>query len=372
MIRVCHMTSAHEEEDIRIFHKECVSLAKAGYEVYLVERGESREKDGVHIVGVGDIPRSRRRRMTEGVRKVYEAARALDADVYHFHDPELISCGLKLKKAGKKVIFDSHEKYTDQIAVKEYLPAWVARTIAAAYGSYERRALKKLDAVIFPCTLNGKNPFAGQCKRAVLISNATILGEFFEKYDPCSPRQEGLVCYVGGLTEPRGITNCMKGAYKAGATLALGGAFSPPEYQEALRQDPAYSCVEYRGMLDREGVRALLASSQVGLCVLRDVGQYLKIETFGIKVYEYMSMGLPVLLSHSAYNDKMMERYGFGVCVDPDDTDQIAAAIADLLEHPDKARQMGENGRRAVAEEFNWGVEEKKLLTLYEDILNER
>ena len=51
MIRVCHMTSAHDPEDIRIFHKECVSLAKAGYEVYLVERGESYEKNGVHIVG---------------------------------------------------------------------------------------------------------------------------------------------------------------------------------------------------------------------------------------------------------------------------------------------------------------------------------
>ena len=46
MIKVCHMTCAHGEEDVRIFHKECVSLAKADYDTYLVERGESREKDG--------------------------------------------------------------------------------------------------------------------------------------------------------------------------------------------------------------------------------------------------------------------------------------------------------------------------------------
>lgn len=44
MIKVCHMTSAHGEEDVRIFHKECVSLAKAGYDTYLVERGESRRE----------------------------------------------------------------------------------------------------------------------------------------------------------------------------------------------------------------------------------------------------------------------------------------------------------------------------------------
>ena len=102
MFKVCHMTSAHGVEDIRIFHKECVSLAKAGYDVYLVERGESYEKDGVHIVGVGEILKSRRKRMTEGAKKVYEAARAVDADIYHLHDPELLPYGLKLKKQGRR------------------------------------------------------------------------------------------------------------------------------------------------------------------------------------------------------------------------------------------------------------------------------
>ena len=53
MIRVCHMTSVHPAEDVRILQKERVSLPKARYDVYLVERGESCEKDGVHIVGVG-------------------------------------------------------------------------------------------------------------------------------------------------------------------------------------------------------------------------------------------------------------------------------------------------------------------------------
>lgn len=372
MIRVCHMTSAHDPEDIRIFHKECVSLAKAGYEVYLVERGESYEKNGVHIVGVGTIPTGRLKRMTEGAKKVYEAAKALDAEIYHFHDPELLPYGLRLKKAGKKVIFDSHEKYTDQIAVKEYLPRWVAKAVSSIYGSYERHVLRKLDAVVIPSTLNGIDPFMGQCRHTAIISNAAVLDELFDQYDPNRARRDNLVCYVGGLTEPRGITNCMRAAHRAGAVLALGGRFSPPEYEKTLQEDPAYTCIEYRGLLDRSGVRDLLNQSSAGLCVLQDVGQYLKIETFGIKVYEYMSMGLPVILSHSAYNDRMMEKYKFGICVKPDNVEDIASAIRYLLDHPREARQMGENGRRAVQEEFNWSVEEKKLLALYEDILNEK
>ena len=45
MIKVCHMTSAHQPGDTRIFQKECVSLAKAGYQVFLVQRGELRCPD---------------------------------------------------------------------------------------------------------------------------------------------------------------------------------------------------------------------------------------------------------------------------------------------------------------------------------------
>ena len=372
MYKVCHMTSAHEAWDDRIFHKECVSLAREGYEVYLVQRGESGEKNGIHIIGVGEMPTSRRRRITEGTRKVYEAAKAVDADLYHFHDPELLPYGLKLKRAGKKVIFDSHEKYTEQIAAKPYLPRWLAHLISGCYGAYEHQVLRKLDAVIFPCTMDGKNPFAGQCKRTPLISNAAILGEFFDFYDPNAPKMDRQVCYVGGLTRERGITAAVQAAHRAKATLVLAGSFSPQSYGDELQVLPEYASVCYRGLLDRTGVRDLLAQSRVGLCTLLDVGQYLKIDTFGIKVYEYMSMALPVILSHSAYNDRMIEKYRFGICVDPEQVDELSNAIRYLLDHPDEARQMGENGRRAVEQQFNWGVEEKKLLALYNDILNDK
>lgn len=371
MKRVCHMTSAHDPEDVRIFGKECVSLARAGYETYLVESGESYEKDGVHIVGVGEIPTSRRKRMTEGAKRVYSAAKAIDADLYHFHDPELLPYGLKLKHAGKAVIFDSHECYKEQLRYKPYLSPWVASVIAKAYGVYEQYALRRLDAVIFPCTMGGKNPFAGRCRRAAIISNAAILDEFYDRYDAGCSKKPRQVCYVGGLTEERGITSAVKAAPKADAVLALAGTFSSVDYESQLRAMPEFSHVDVRGRLNRVEVSELLNESCVGLCALLNQGQYLKIDTFGIKVYEYLSEGLPVILSHSAYNDRMVEKYGFGICATPDDPDDIARAIKYILDHPDEAKQMGANGRKAIKEEFNWSVEEKKLLSLYENILGE-
>lgn len=368
MIKVCHMTSVHGEEDVRIFHKECVSLANAGYEVYLVERGESYDKNGVHIVGVGDIPKSRRKRMTEGAKRVYQKALELDCDIYHFHDPELLPYGLKLKKHGKKVIFDSHERYTYQLRDKPYLPGWVTRPMAKAYGLYERCVLKKIDAVIFPCLKDGVHPFEGQCKRVCTVNNVPLLEELYDRYDSRIEKYERSIVYVGGLTYSRGITHLIKAAGKSNAVAYLGGDFSSEEYQKKVEALPEYPCVRYKGKLNRQEVCDLLQRCQIGMANILNVGQYNQYDNLATKVYEYMALGLPVILTHSAYNDSAMEQYQFGICVDPTNVDEIANAIRYLLDNPEEAHRMGENGRRAVEQEFNWDVEEKKLLKLYEEL----
>lgn len=371
MKKVCHMTSAHAPGDTRIFHKECTSLAKAGYEVYLVQRGESGEENGVHIVGVGQPIGGRLSRMTTFANKVYEAALALDADLYHFHDPELMLYGLKLKRRGKKVIFDSHENNSVQMRKKPYLPAWCSKLLAKSYTVLENYALKKLDGAIFPCTIGGKNPFQGKCIHTALVDNSVELEVFYDHYDPEVSKTEGLVCHVGSLTHSRGITANILAAHMADCKLVLAGKFSPSQYEEKLRSMPDFSCVDYRGFLAREEILSLLQESQIGLCTLLDVGQYWKAENLATKIGEYLSMGLPVIMNASPFNLKFVERWHCGICVNPENVEEIASGIRYLLDHPEEARQMGENGRRAVKEEFNWGIEEKKLLALYEEILGE-
>ena len=86
------------------------------------------------------------------------------------------------------------------------------------------------------------------------------------------------------------------------------------------------------------------------------------------KIFEEMMAGLPVICTDFSLWREFVERYHCGVCVDPEDVDQVVLALRRLLEHPEEARQMGENGRRAVREAFNWSVEEQTLLGLYRDL----
>lgn len=367
MNKVCHMTSGHKNNDIRIFHKECTSLAKAGYKVYLVASGESSNKNGVHLIGIGEPPKSRFKRMTLVTKNIYKKAFDLDADIYHLHDPELLPYGLKLKKKGKKVIFDSHEIYSAQILEKKYMPKRLRKIIAILYKTYESHVIKKLDAVIIPCTIGGENVFSF-AKKTVFIDNTPLISELSDKYQERDISDCRSICYTGGLTYDRGIIHLIEAAYKAGVKLILAGNFMPPSFGDEIKKMPGHGNVEYKGYLDRTGIVNVYRESAIGMCTILSVGQYNKGDNFPTKVYEYMSMGIPVILTDSPFARRVLEKYEFGICVQPDNSDDIASAISFLISNPVIAKQMGEIGRKAILELFNWDIEEVKLLQLYREL----
>ena len=371
-IKVCHITSVHQRYDTRIFHKECTSLANAGYDVtLLVADGKKDEvRNGVKIVSTDYVPTSRYRRILLSGHIMFKAARQIDAEIYHLHDPELLPLGKKLKRCGKKVIFDSHENYPAQIACKQYLPKTLRWCVSKIYRHYETGALKKYDAVVAPCTFfGGTNIFEGRCKRTKIISNALLLNEFYDKYDHALEKNGNAICHVGGLTYERGITHLIKAAYKAGVKLILAGKFSPEGYHEQLKKMPEYQCVDYRGFLPREELLRVYKESSAGIATILNIGQYNTGDNFATKVYEYMSMGLPVILSKYKYAKDVLSELKFGLVVNPSDIEEIANAICFLRNNPNITAEMGANGRKAVITEFNWEVEVKKLLELYINIL---
>lgn len=373
MTKVCHLSSAHAPNDTRIFHKQCASLAKAGYQVSFVVKAKDAQsvgcttQKGVQVIQVPVDSSSRFKRMLFGAKAVYQKALEVDADIYEFHDPELLPYGLKLAKKGKKVIFDSHEDYPTQIMEKEWIPTLLRRMISSAYRAYETHVVKQLDAVLFPCTKNGINIFENRAKQVVILSNAVMLEEM------TPPQQEAqkpgdTICCTGSLTYQRGITHLIRAAHQAGVKLILAGQYSSEEYRRELEAMPEYSCVEYLGYIGRQELAQVYARSSIGMSTILNVGQYASLDNFPTKVYEYMAAGLPVIVSDYPFMRRSVQQDDFGIAVDPVDVQAVAQAIGAILSDPQRAQQMGENGRQAVLQKYNWDIELKKLLELYDSL----
>lgn len=364
---VAHLTSVHPRYDTRIFLKQCRSLARAGQQVTLVVadgKGDE-DKDGVAISDVG-ASRGRVDRMIGAARRVYSRASQLDADIYHLHDPELLPVALKLKRRGKRVIFDAHEDLPRQILSKPYLHPVVRWPISLTMTGFERFACRRLDRVV-GATPAITEKFAAMGVSASNINNYPILGELENEVAQGDKARE--VCYVGGIGAIRGIAQVISamGLSAGGTRLNLAGAFAEGRLKAQLQQEAGWTRVNEFGFLDRNQVREVLGRSVAGLVTFLPEPNH--IESQPNKMFEYMSAGLPVIASNFPLWREIIEGNDCGICVDPLDPKAIAGAIDRLVDNPDLARQMGENGRRAVHERYNWGQEEKKLLALYESLI---
>ena len=372
-IKICHMTSAHDSHDIRILEKECVSLAKIpNYEVFLVAKGSSYKYKNVNVIGIGDFEGSSRvKRIFNVSKKICRVAIDLDADIYHFHDPELLLYVKKLKQNGKKIIFDSHENSYAQILEKGYIPKYLRILVAKSYLMIENHACKYLEGAIFPCLYEGKHIFEGRVKNCGFINNVPILEEFNRYIDKKHNIKDEryIACYVGSLSESRGIENIIDACYKADVKLILGGAFSSSEFEEKMKNKREYEIVDYRGLCSREEVFEIYRQCFIGLNLLLPVGQYPKSDNLSTKVYEYMMMGMPCIISDFNYNKMIVNKYKCGIVVNPNNVDDIVNAINYIINNPKEALKMGARGKELVKEELNWDIEEKKLYDFYKKII---
>lgn len=359
-MKICHMTSVHPWDDVRIFLKECQALAKAGYDVYLVAEGIDREEKGVHIVGCGEKPAGRRARMGQFARIVYEKALALDCDVYHFHDPELLPYGVKLKDAGKMVIFDSHEDVSGQILDKEWIPGPLRSIISFVYKIYETMCVKKFDAVV-AATPHIAELFSGRAKKTIDINNFPKLDDIVFHEAPFDEREK-VICFAGGINELRGESVMLQAMKNVYGKLVLAGPYDENGVYR-LKGDN----VSYLGKINRKSVNELYGKSRIGIVLYQPAENHFASQP--IKMFEYMAAGLPIVASDFNHWKKIIEMSDCGICVNPTDPNAVSDACNSLLEKPAEAQEMGKRGRRYVLEKYNWQNEEEKLLRLYEDVL---
>ncbi len=368
MMRVCHMSSAHQGLDIRIFAKECVSLADAGYEVHLVITAptDAVAKAAAQRVTMHVLPRpaGRLARMFKQGWRCYRMASRLNADIYHFHDPELIPYGMLLRLTGKRVIYDVHEDLPRDILDKEWIPAWARRWVAAGAEALEYIGARWFFAV------SAATPFIAERYRR--ITSRVIDINNFPMPDELAPPEVAVerrrqVCYVGGITRVRGLKPLVQALPAVtDVRLVLCGKFTEPAFEAEIKALPGWRQVDYRGQVGRKDMQRILSESMAGVVTFLPIPNHTDAQPN--KMFEYMSAELPVLASDFPLWRQIVDGAQAGVCVDPQSPQSIAAGIRELVGDPAKVQRMGKAGRKAVLEKYNWPTEAEKLVNFYKEL----
>ncbi|MEW5987750.1 MAG: glycosyltransferase family 4 protein [Chloroflexota bacterium] len=355
--------------DTRIFHKECRTLVAAGYRVSLVaSHGRAETVGGVEMVPLPVYSR-RAARIALSPWRVFRLARALKADLYHFHDPELLPVGVLLKwTTGARVIYDAHENYAQQMAARGWMPAYLRGLVPWLVGRLEQAAVRAFDAVV--CATEHIAALFPQAK-ALVVKNYPL---FDLTARPLSERPYAAdncrIIYTGGWSGHRGVCEIVEAlgyVKNPDVRLSLLGRCPDPHVQERASRLPGYAKVDYYGMLPYDQLYEQLQAAAVGMVCNQPRHDYDLAQPN--KLFEYMSAGLPVIASNFPLWREIVAGNQCGLMVDPTQPSAIAEAIDHLLANPETRRQMGANGRQAILTRYNWTVEGQKLVDLYDELL---
>lgn len=372
MSRICHFTSVHQAYDTRILLKECRSLAKAGNEVYLVaQHTRSEVWNEVNIIGLQRKQKGRLSRALFFTWRVFFGALKTRAEVFHFHDPELIPFGLLLRIFGKKVIFDIHENIGRQIKVKEYLP--LRNVVASLYGFVDWISAKAFFLILAENSYRSiYEPYTHKLETVLNMPDIQFLSPYKRSDREVSGPVE--LFYIGGITFERGIETIVKALLELQERQISVNFHCVGPYEQAVmnrvKSIPSYdeiqNSIHFYGPERLDIALQRAENCQIGLSILMPIENYL--ESYSTKIFEYMAIGLPVITSDFPLYQEVVERYQCGFCVDPSNHQELADRIMDLTKTPDLLAEMGENGIHAAETKFNWAEEEKKLYKVYANL----
>lgn len=379
MTKVCMITTDHSPFDDRIFYKEAVSLKNAGYEVSVIGRTNSNLHERVHGTDVIGLKKGKGIKSNPILwRALAKESSRVDASVYHCHEPEsfLVALYLRLFK-GKKIVYDVHEYYEDVVELvglplKIFL-VFMLYIVEPLFCRYTSAVITADEGIA-----KRYRKYSDNVTSIFNFPTTEIFNHSADDYEGIKGKYANnfLVIYVGGLSEERGILDAIKAVHRASAEqrrikLLLIGSFMSKDFEETCVQyvglNELQDNVEFLGYMPHDDVPKYIKASDVGIALFHPTKRFMK-TSYPIKLFEYMICGKPVIVSDFPAMKKVVDDAKCGIFVDPTNIDEISRTVLYAAGHPEELEAMGNRGKQAIKEKYNWLSMEKVLLDVYQKI----
>jgi len=374
--RVCIISTVHIALDNRIFYREAISLKKAGYQVALI--AVHNQQETFQDIEIIPLPRLRRVLRPFLWGKVIRLALSTKASIYQFEDPELLFISPVIHLlSGRPVIYDVLESTADFIEIKDDVPKIIRYFLSWMFRWLEPFLARFQSGLLFADDQIAKTFQQVQCPKTTLFNfpEQSFLENASRATQNPNPRQS-MVLYLGGLKRARG-TSLMLQAFQQvlgsvpNAQLFLVGPFAPKSLEDEIRVEidrrKMTSSVIITGAVPFAEVGEYLSQASVGWIPFMPIPKYQK--NIPTKLFEYQSYAIPVVSSDLLSIQPFIQNRKTGLLVKADDPDAHAGAIIELLNNVSFANSIGKNGQTMVFERYNWSDMEKRLISLYQQLL---
>lgn len=361
----------HSWDDDRIFQRACLGLAAAGHDVHLVVTRPEVVPDSEGVTFHWITPRSGFKRRWFSSKEAVKKAISIRADVYHFHDPDLLPHidNIKLALPSSKVVYDIHENYTARFM------AWgLPSFVGTAFRWYERRVISRIDG--FSVVSDAMRVlFEGVNTPSVIIRNTADVNRLSSlDFSAVMPFEVPTIYTSGTNSHSRHCLQSVQAlryliADSVDFCMMFAGKYLDgidAELRAAAREGGTIDKLILEGMLPWEQNFLRTARAFCGCVFYADNAN----NRVGIpnRLFEYMFCGIPVVVSDFPELRNIVEKVGCGVIVNSESPESIAEGFRFLLSDHSRAKEMGARGKRAMETEYGYHVDLKATIEFYHSL----
>ena len=365
--------------------KQAITLSRAGFNLTVLglwkEGLESNQhKDGYKIERIKLLTSFFNGRLGRALKfvefSVKVALRIKNTDIIHCHDYHpILSILFSIFFLGNvsKIIYDAHELETEKNGLTKLsrilvsvLEKWISNRVDgfitvsfAIQHHYVERFNFKQTEVILNCPPTWKK-----------VSNDLFRKKFK------IPQHSSVALYQGGFMPGRAIKDLAQ-AFQINDIKNINFVFmgypaSTKEGRESysliLKKVQEFENIHFHDPVDPDSLCEFTGSADLGICLIEDLCLSYRF-CLPNKFFEYAMAGLPILASDLPEMRKLVEEYDCGVICESMTPDGIVCGLKKLLSKD--LKKLGKNARK-MAEDHSWEMQEKKLLRLYDKVLEKK
>jgi glycosyltransferase involved in cell wall biosynthesis len=378
-------------------YREARSLTRAGHKVTIIcwartitnemtsDQPAKEMYDGIKVKRIfspiAPMGSSILRRVTQHLKAMKEIAAEIKktrTDAVHFHDFNTLFVLRYLKNFKKPVVYDSHEDFINML--DDVLPVymlWYARIT-------ERKLIKRADWAITIAEPVAESLRDYGAKKTVLVMNCRDLQDYRKVSVPkvkklkkeIAPKKETIVLYIGSIGRDRGIKDLvdvfrmaavnLKYRKKLKNTKLILGGMGHLE-KRALECVRSMTNVEWVGYVPGDTLIEYNFASDI-MVVLFNPARPSQARTLPNKLFEAMAARRPIIVCDDTESAKIVKKEKCGLTVPYGDKNALADAIVKLANDKNLRKELGKRGYEAAKREYNWSVQEKRLLDIYSEI----
>lgn len=256
----------------------------------------------------------------------------------------------------RKLVFDVFDKGMELIPQR-------FKKLRSIINFFEELAAQRSDTLIIAGGEKVLNTFQKKPHHYEILLNCSedhLVGNNAEH--PKDSKRFRLV-YTGGIRTDRSLENVTKAIN--GLDWVDFNIAGPIIDKEIFREIQKCPNLTYRGLLQPPDALHLEAFSDALVSLYNPEVAWNNM-TLPNKLFEAMMCGIPIITNVA---QDIVNENQCGIIVEYDNIEQIKEAIITLKDNPELLKRLGENGRRAYLEKYNWNFMEKRLHRIYETLI---